>query len=106
MFLGEEECPAALIRACLCLGFLTRLYSVAVTGGCVLLESSPVTSARIDLERGWEFISAVLYLMCICCSESVFKIQTVAELELISRTNLSARHRLNKAVYAFIMHGS
>lgn len=56
-------------------GLLTLLYSVAVTGGCVFLESSPVNSARIDLGRGREFTSAVLNLMCRRRSESVSKIQ-------------------------------
>ena len=47
------------------LGFLTWLYSLAVTsggggGGCVFLENSPVNSARIDLGRGKDFASAVL----------------------------------------------
>lgn len=57
------------------LGLLTWLYSVAVTGGCVLFGESTGNSARIDLGRGREFTSALLYLIGGYISESVSNIR-------------------------------
>lgn len=60
-----------------------------------------MNGARTDLGRGRELASAVLYLMCRWGVPCVFFNYTVAELELISRTDLSAGDGLNKTVHAF-----
>lgn len=50
-----------------------------------------MNSARVDLGRGRDFTSAVLYVMCTCGSKSFLSYNyTEAKLELVSRANSSA----------------